>query len=284
MIMNRITSFAIYLLTITVGIATFLAPFILPQPEAIQSNLAPLLTMFLLGLALLVLLVEVQGQVVSAKIIAALGILVAISSVLRFIEVAIPGPGGFSPIFVPIILAGYVFGARFGFLMGTLTILVSGLITGGIGPWLPYQMFTAGWIGLTSGWLPHPAKQQRELGLLLVWGFVWGVLYGVIINLYLWPLALGAAATSWRAGMSLGEAMTRYGAFYIATSLLWDMGRAVGNVGLLVILGIPAVQALSRFRDRFEYRYVPVFHPHPDPLPHRERELVAPLSQGELAK
>lgn len=276
--MTRIATTAIYLLTIIVGLVTFLAPFILPQPEALQGNLAPLLTMFLLGLALIVLLVEIQGQVVSAKIIAALGILVAIASVLRFIEVAIPGPGGFSPIFAPIILAGYVFGARFGFLMGTLTLLVSALITGGIGPWLPFQMFTAGWVGLTSGWLPHPAKPQAQLVLLLVWGFVWGLMYGVVINLYLWPLALGAAGTAWQPGLGVWEAIARYGTFYIATSLLWDMGRAIGNVGLLLVLGIPAVRALTRFRDRFEYRYV---HPHPIPLPVREREAVPSPSQGE---
>lgn len=255
--MNRVATAAIYILTITIGVATLLAPFLLPRPEAAPDNLPLLLTMLLLGLSLVVLLVEVQGQVVSAKIVAALGILVAIASVLRFIEVAIPGPGGFSPIFAPIILAGYIFGPRFGFLLGTLTLLVSGLITGGVGPWLPYQMFTAGWVGLTSGWLPHPARLQWEATLLLAWGFVWGLLYGLVINLYLWPLTLGAAATSWQPDISLNETVARYGAFYLSTSLLWDVGRGVGNMVLILVLGIPAVRALSRFRHRLHFRYKP---------------------------
>jgi energy-coupling factor transport system substrate-specific component len=254
--MNRIATAAIYLLAISIGIVTFLAPFLLPQPEVALENLSPLTTMTLLILSLVVLLVEVQGQAVSAKIVAALGILVAITSVLRFIEVAIPGPGGFSPIFVPIILAGYVFGARFGFLLGTMTLLVSALITGGVGPWLPYQMFTAGWVGLSSGWLPHPSRPQGELLLLLGWSFAWGILFGFIINLYSWPFVLGAAATSWQPGIGLGETVSRYGAFYLATSLLWDLGRAVGNVALIIILGIPAIRALSRFRDRFHFEIV----------------------------
>jgi energy-coupling factor transport system substrate-specific component len=254
--MNRLATIAIYSLTIAVGVTAFLAPFLFPQPVAAQENLTPLLTILLLTVTLVTLLIEVQGQVVSAKIVATLGILVAITSVLRFIEVAIPGPGGFSPIFAPIILAGYVFGARFGFLLGAMTLLVSALITGGVGPWLPYQMFTAGWVGLTSGWLPHPKRPRQELALLLGWGFVWGLLYGIIINLYTWPWLLGTAATSWQPGIGLGETLARYGAFYVATSLLWDLGRGIGNVLLLLALGIPAVRALARFRQRFQYEVI----------------------------
>lgn len=256
--MNRLATTAIYLLTITIGIATFAAPFVLPYSKFAPENSVLILTMLMLGLALVALLVEVQGQIVSAKVVATLGILIAITSVLRFIEVAIPGPGGFSPVFAPIILAGYVFGARFGFLLGAMTMLVSGLITGGIGPWLPYQMFTVGWVGMSAGWLPHPAKAQTAVILLVVWGFVWGLLYGVLINLYSWPLIVGAAATSWQAGIGFRETAVRYAAFYVATSLLWDMGRAIGNVLLLLVLGAPAIRALSRFRNRLQYQVVPL--------------------------
>lgn len=251
--MNRLATASIYGLVLLMGAAALLAPFLLPQATT-QENLAPLLTVLLLVISLTALLVEVQGQVVSAKIVAALGILVAITSVLRFIEVAIPGPGGFSPIFAPIILAGYVFGARFGFLLGAMAMLVSALITGGVGPWLPYQMFAAGWAGMTSGWLPHPRQPRREIGLLLVWGFGWGLLYGLLLNLYTWPWLLGTAATSWQPGLSLGETAARYGAYYAATSLWWDFGRALGNGLLLLVLGQPAIRALSRFHRRFHYR------------------------------
>jgi energy-coupling factor transport system substrate-specific component len=256
--MSRLATTAIYLFTIIIGIFTFAAPFVLPQTVFAPESSNLLLTMIMLALALVVLLVEVQGQVVSAKVVATLGILIAITSVLRFIEVAIPGPGGFSPIFAPIILAGYVFGARFGFLLGAMTMLVSSLITGGIGPWLPYQMFTAGWVGMSAGWLPHPAKPSAAVGLLVVWGFMWGLLYGIIINLYTWPLVVGTSATSWQPGIGLGETAVRYGAFYMATSFLWDVGRSIGNVLLLLVLGAPAIRALSRFRNRLQYEVVPL--------------------------
>jgi len=35
---------------------------------------------------------------------------------------------------------------------GALGILVSALATGGVGPWLPYQLFAAGWVGMGAGW------------------------------------------------------------------------------------------------------------------------------------
>lgn len=253
--MNRFLSVTIYLFSSLIGIATFAYPFILAPAAGTldQQTLAPLLTMVLLLLCLGVLLIEVQGQTINARMVAALGVLVSITAVLRFIETAVPAPGGFSPIFAPLILAGYVFGARFGFLMGVLTILVSALITGGVGPWLPYQMFVAGWVGLTAGWLPHLRQPRLELGMLILFGVVWGILFGFIINLYSWPFIMGPEATSWQAGTGWQTGVSRYLAYYAATSLLWDTVRSLGNVVLILLLGTPTIRALTRFRERFEF-------------------------------
>lgn len=156
---------AIYLAATISGILVLLYPFFLPGTSqltgfgSIWAGQLPMMMTFLLGLCLLVLLFETQGPMANTKLIALLGILVAINSALRFIETAIPGPGGFTPIFFLIILVGYVFGGRVGFLMGALTMLVSGLVTGGVGPWLPAQMFTAGWVGLAR----HSSAQSSEL-------------------------------------------------------------------------------------------------------------------------
>jgi energy-coupling factor transport system substrate-specific component len=240
------------------GVFAFLSPFFLPgavgaSRDVVQVQVAPLLTVALVGLSVLALLMEVQGQMLSAKTVALLGVLVAVTSMLRFVDLAIPLPGGFSPIFAPIILAGYVFGARFGFLMGALTLLVSSLITGGVGPWLPFQMYAAGWTGLTAGWLPHPKKARRALLLLCAFGFLWGLLYGVIINLYFWPFAQGPVERSWVQGLDLRGAVSRYAAFYGVTSLGWDLVRAAWNAVLLLGLTVPMVKVLTRFRRRFHF-------------------------------
>src|SRR5262249_30821441 len=156
----------------------FLYPFLDPA-HALQ---APVLTVGIASLALLALVLEVQGRALPARTVALLGVLVAIVSVLRLVEVAIPGPGGFTPIFAPLFLAGYVFGARFGFLLGAFVLLVSALITGGVGPWLPYQMFAAGWMGLSAGGLGRllgsalGRHRRLEAGVLGAFGLGWGFL------------------------------------------------------------------------------------------------------------
>ncbi len=260
--MQRLLTAVIYALSALIGVVAFIYPFFLPvlEPVAVdgaRAASAPLLTMLLLTVCVVVLLLEVQGQAVSAKVVAALGVLIAVSAVLRFIEVAIPGPGGFSPIFVPIMLGGYVFGARFGFLLGALALLVSGLATGGVGPWLPYQMFASGWVGMTAGWLPHPSSTKLELLMLAVFGFGWGIAYGLMLNLTFWPFVAGDPAQSWEPGTALVDGVRRYALFYVATSLIWDVARGVGNVLLMLAVGIPAVRALTRFRDRFQFEVQP---------------------------
>ncbi|HRA68826.1 MAG TPA: hypothetical protein PL187_22555, partial [Caldilinea sp.] len=153
--MRSATTVVTYTLTSLVGVIAFLYPFWLPQVardasgDLAHAGDSALMVTVLVGICFAVLLLEVQREAVGAKSIALLGVLVAINATLRFVEVAVPGPGGFSPIFPLIIFGGYIFGGGFGFLLGALTLLVSGLVTGAVGPWLPYQMFTAGWIGLS---------------------------------------------------------------------------------------------------------------------------------------
>lgn len=251
---GRWLSAGIYGLSGLIGAAAFAYPFLLRlRGEGFNSGLTLVLTTGLLMLCLLVLLLEVQGQVISAKVVAALGLLVAVTAILRFVDNALPIPGGFSPIFAPIIIAGYVFGARFGFLLGVLSLLVSAFVTGGVGPWLPYQMFTTGWVGLTAGWLPHPARPRITLSMLALFGLIWGFLFGAIMNLYSWPFWVGDAALSWLPGSDLRTTLYHYLTFYLVTSLWWDLIGAVGNLTLILVLGQPTIHALERFRQRFHF-------------------------------
>jgi energy-coupling factor transport system substrate-specific component len=244
-----------------IGLMAFLQPFWSRLAPSVgqftpRSQETPLVLTVLVGLCFAALLVEVQGQSVNARVIATLGVLVAMISALRFLEVAVPGPGGFSPVFAPIILAGYVFGAGFGFMLGAFTFLVSGLITGGVGPWLPYQMFTAGWVGMSAGWLGrwmNPRQGRGAVLILALFGFLWGLVFGAIMNVYFWPFAAGPADQSWQPGSGVLDALRRYGLFYLATSLWWDVIRGLGSAVLVMVLGVPTLRALMRFRNRFQF-------------------------------
>jgi energy-coupling factor transport system substrate-specific component len=235
-----------------IGILVFAYPLLAPAnqsgPAALGSaRNASLVTMALTLLVVATVVAALSDQRMSARTVAVLGVLVAVNAILR----AVPGPGGFSAVFFLLGLAGYVYRSTFGFLMGTLSMLVSALIGGGVGPWLPYQMFTAGWMGLTSGWLPDLRNRGRtELWLLAFWTALWGFVFGAVMNLWFWPYISVAQARpdqTWESGLSLIDALRRYGLFYLATSAWWDAWRALGNAALVLVLGRPLIKVLRRF-------------------------------------
>ena len=276
---SRLLSLAIYLIAGASGLLALLYPFFQPAlgagqaaPGQMRAGEMPTLMTLLLGLCVVVLLAEAQGQALSTRLVALLGVLVALNSALRFLETALPGPGGFSPMFFLIILVGYVFGGRVGFLMGALTLLVSALVTGGVGPWLPGQMFTAGWVGMSTPLLrpivralqrgadrlAQPGKRRAwnvEVLALAGFGVMWGFLYGGIMNLWEWPFIAGPQGQSWAAGMGMVVGLQRYAAYYLVTSLVWDLAGAAGNLLLMLVFGGAALRALKRFRQRFTYTY-----------------------------
>jgi energy-coupling factor transport system substrate-specific component len=179
---------------------------------------------------------------------ALLGVVVALDAALRLV----PSLLGASPIFVLIILVGYVFGSAFGFTMGALTLLLSAIVTAGIGPWLPFQMICAAWIGAGAGLLPmstRPGMQRRILG---GYGALVGLLFGALMNLYSWPFAAPGAEIDqslyWVPGLSAADTLERYWRFYLITSLVHDATRAAATSALLIVAGPPLVRLLQRFR------------------------------------
>ncbi len=241
------------------GLAAFLYPFFLPDvgnaPEmAAHANDAPIAFFGLLGLTLLTSLAALETEGYSAKTVAVLGVLTAINAALRLV----PHPAGASGMFFLPILCGYVFGAEFGFLLGTLSMALSALATGGIGPWLPYQMWALGWLGMSAGWLPRfPRHPRVEAGLLAGFGALWGLLFGAIMNLWFWPFVAGDPAQSWQAGLGWTDAVGRYAVFYAATSLWWDLAAAIANFVILILFAAPLLRVLRRFRRRFVVTYTP---------------------------
>ena len=254
----------LFLLANLLGLLGYLFPFLVPA-GAEGAAISPLLFFALLGAAVLILLLDLSQRMLDARTIALMGILAAANALLRLLDNSfIVLPGGFSPIFLLIAFCGYLFGMRFGFLFGMLSLLVSALVTGGVGPWLPYQMLAAAWMGGGAALLPGASGRQgdgrgREGGrghcprlpilFLAFYGLLWGYLYGFLLNLYYWPYLAGVG------GEAGGSLLQRYLAYYLATSLAWDSARAVGNVALTLLLGKPLLRLLGRFRLRAEVRW-----------------------------
>ena len=256
-----LTKLLVNLTVISLGVLSLLAPFLFEgaRNSGYTNSAFPLTVSLILILCILLILFDVQTSLLDSKMIAFLGVLIAINAGVRFLENALPGPAGFSPTFFLIILVGYAFGGHLGFLMGAMTMFVSGLITGGVGPWLPGQMITAGWVGQSAAALKTIVKALKwegnatEVILLSAFGAFWGLLYGLIMNLWFWPFLAGAAGQSWLPSAGLIENLQRYGAYYLATSVVWDVTRSVGNVLITLSLARPVMKIFQRFRVRFSF-------------------------------
>ena len=143
------------------------------QSELGEDGMAPLVFAAFLPLVLAVVLFEISEGGLDPKAVAMLGVLSAVGAALRPLGA---GTAGFETVFFLLVLAGRVFGPGFGFVLGAVTLFASALITGGVGPWLPYQMLGSAWVGLGAGMLPR-LRGRWEIGLLAAYGAFAGLAY-----------------------------------------------------------------------------------------------------------
>lgn len=228
-----------------VGLVAFGWPFLTDPGSALDnshSGDAPLLFVVLLPLLAAVVLAELTSGGMDAKAVAMLGMLAAVGGALRALG---PGTAGLEPSFAVIILGGRVFGRGFGFVLGATTLFVGALITGGVGPWLPFQMVAAGWVGFGAGCLPR-ASGRVEVPVVAAYAFVVSLAFGFLMNLWFWPFAAYGPEVSFVPGDPFTANLRRYLLFDLTTSLPWDLGRAVLTAGLLLLAGSALLRALRR--------------------------------------
>ena len=243
------------------GLALFLWPFVGAVTPPVATSLA-----LSLGIVAVLLFVEASTRRLDARRFALLAAIAAIDAGLRLVLVT--GLGGFSPMFFLILAAGYVYGPSYGFLAGSVALLASAVATGGIGPWLPYEMMGCGFVGLVAGLAGMRRSGPvtwRDIVVLASVGAVTGFAYGALLDVWDWTTFYrGAPGFGWQPGLSLTAALARFGRFYVATSLVYDGFRAVGNVLAVTLLGAPVLAGLIRVRARFN---VIVLEPSPQVAP-----------------
>ncbi|MEU7346871.1 ECF transporter S component [Streptomyces bacillaris] len=244
-------SVAALVLVSAVGVVAFGWPLLAGADSGLaHAQDAPWLFAALLPLLVAVVVATIAESGMDAKAVAMLGVLAAVGAALRPLGA---GTAGLEPMFFLMVLSGRVLGPGFGFVLGSVTMFASALLTGGVGPWMPFQMLSMGWFTMGAGLLPGPdrLRGRAELAMLAVYGAVAAFAYGTIMNLYGWTIIPGlTSGISFVAGDPLHENLVRFLAYCVATSLGWDLGRAVLTVVLTLTIGPTLLKALRRATRR----------------------------------
>ncbi|GHD41072.1 MULTISPECIES: ECF transporter S component [Streptomyces] len=256
-------SLAALCLVSAVGVAGFGWPLFADPTSQVAAHAqdAPWLFAGLLVLLVAVVTATISESGLGPKAVAMLGVLAATGAALRPIGA---GTAGIEPMFFLMVLSGRVLGPGFGFVLGSVTMFSSALLTGGVGPWLPFQMLAMGWFTMGAGLLPGPdrLRGRGELALLAAYGFCAAFAYGTVMNLAGWPF-MGALASNvaFDPHADVPANLARFLAYCLATSLGWDLGRAVVTVALTLALGATLLKALRRATRRAAFETPVTFEP-----------------------
>lgn len=214
-----------------------------------ESLLAQTVFIVLMPLVLILILIEVATGDISSKRLALLGVLIALNAVIRLLGA---GTAGIETAFFLIILGAFVFGSGFGFVLGACSILVSALLTGGIGPWLPFQMMGAALVGLGAGLIPRSNRSWLQKLFLIGYAVLASFIYGGLMTMWNWPYLAGTGTQlSYVAGDTLTANLSRFFQYEIVTGgLVWDLGRAITTSALILLTGTALTSTLKRAATR----------------------------------
>jgi energy-coupling factor transport system substrate-specific component len=249
---------AVLALASLAGLLLFAWPLLIPVPVGwSHSQDAPIVFAALVPVVVLLVLAQLSEGGMDTRTLALLGVLTAINAALRPALGA--GTAGLESVFFLLILCGRAFGPGFGFILGTTSMAISAMFTAGVGPWLPFQMLAAGWVGLGAGLLPGRGRRRAGIGelvMLIAYAIVAAYFYGAILNLWSWP-TLTSIATPAYSGAAGGldyipgapwlDNLRRFGLYSLLTSTAgWDTGRAIWTAIALAVLGRPVLDVLHR--------------------------------------
>lgn len=168
-----------------------------------------------------------------AREVVVIAVMTAFSVIGRLIFSPIPG---FKPVTAITIIAGIALGAESGFMVGSLTAIVSNIFFGQ-GPWTPFQMFVWGVLGFLSGLIFYK-KQTSNRFILAVIGLVGGIAYSMLMDIW--------TTVSMEGTFNI----LRY-LFYISSSFPFMAIYAVSNVVFLFVLAKPFLEKLNRIKTKY---------------------------------
>lgn len=177
-----------------------------------------------------------ENSAVSNREIGVIAVLAAIAAVGRVPFAIIPSV---QPTTFIVLVSGFVFGPRSGFMVGATAALVSNFFLGQ-GPWTPIQMLSWGLAGISAGLLGMIAPHIGRAGMCF-FSVIWGYAFGWLMNLWFW--ASFVQPLTW----------TSFLAAY-AASFPFDTLHALGNAAFYLIFGPQAIKVLQRFQRKMVFR------------------------------
>lgn len=244
-------------LTIAIGtlasLLMFTWPLFISASNTDQAEVAQATFIALMPALLVALLIEFSSGKLDSRRLAMLGLLIALNAVIRLLGA---GVSGIETVFFLIILGAFVFGAGFGFLLGSGSLLISALLGAGVGPWLPFQMMAAGLVGVGAGLLGLAAgRRTLERTVLSAYAVVASFVYGALMTMWSWPFLAGTGSSlSFVPGSAIADNLQAFIRYEVFTGgLIWDLGRAVTTVVLIALTGKTLLATLRRAANKVEF-------------------------------
>lgn len=158
-----------------------------------------------------------------------------------------PQSNGIEPVFWVPLLIGATMGPAVGVLAGWTSCLASSAVIGTLSTPLPGQVVVWGLWGLAGGTL-HRLGRARTWWAGIVWALALGPVSGVLLNLIGWSAETADPGQTFIVGLSPWRQAGRLWSYTRATSLAFDMSRAVTNA---VVWAIASPWLLRGMRAAF---------------------------------
>lgn len=228
------------------SVLVFVWPLLINSAAPSQIATAQFAAFVIAPLILALLFLEFGTKQLGPRQLAVLAVLIALNGVVRLLGA---GVAGIETAFFIVIIAAYVFGSSFGFILGSSSLLFSALISGGFGPWLPFQMIAIGLVGFGAGALPRIRTPRL---LLISYAVLASFAYGALMTMWNWPYLAGlGSSVSFVPGAGVAENLIRFIRFEIATGgLIWDLGRAITTSVLIGVTATTLLATLKRAANR----------------------------------
>ncbi|MEX2448484.1 MAG: prenyltransferase/squalene oxidase repeat-containing protein [Solirubrobacterales bacterium] len=195
-----------------------------------------LASFLILGAALLGGFAWYERSRPTSQVVALVAALAALAVAGRVAFAALPNVVATTDI---VVFSGFALGPGPGFAVGALAGLVSNFWLGQ-GPWTPWQMAGWGMCGVLGAALALVRPRAGRLTLAAFCALA-GIAYGALLNFSL--MATYGGELSWQRFLALES-----------RAVPFDAAHAIGNATLALIAGPAMVRALTRFRERFQWR------------------------------